>query len=221
MKTAKRYVLFESDSDLSEEEFQELGRVITKRHGEMPIIGLAASRRAMIVRTTAEVAARMREPEATIDIRGKTVKTVLVSGAIGKLKKRAEKEGRDRLAKFLSDEFFTEFQSALSQDQKWGESTKAVKTSIAFGVTDTGQNYVLSVENGTTLLQKVAPGTSAEFSFEGTYETWTKVVKGEVDLQSAVLKGLLKFRGSITKILMYRDRFMRVAEIMRSVPKEF
>ena len=125
------------------------------------------------------------------------------------------------MAKFLSDEYFTELQAALSKDAKWTESTKSVKTTIAFTATDTGQNYVLSVENGVTSLQKVAPGTAAEFSFDGTYDTWCRVAKGELDLQSAVLKGQLRFRGSLTKILMYRDRFMRVADIMKEVPKEF
>lgn len=125
------------------------------------------------------------------------------------------------MAKFLSDEYFGQLQSALTADPKWTESTKTVKTSIAFNVTDIGQNYVLSVDNGTTTLQKVAPGTTAEFSFDGVYDTWCNVVKGEMDLQSAVLKGQLRFKGSITKILMYRDRFTRVAEIMRDVPKDF
>jgi putative sterol carrier protein len=125
------------------------------------------------------------------------------------------------VSKFLSDEYFAQVQTALTQDPKWGESTKNVKTSIAFNVTDMPQNYVLGVENGVTTLQKVTAGTAAEFSFDGTYETWSKVVKGEMDLQSAVLKGQLRFRGSLTKILMYRDRFIRVAEIMRDVPKEF
>lgn len=125
------------------------------------------------------------------------------------------------MAKFLSDEYFAELQTALRADPKWAESTKSVKTSIAFNVTDIGQNYVLSVENGTTSVQKVTPGTTAEFSFDGTYDTWSKVAKGEMDLQSAVLKGQLRFRGSLTKILMYRDRFMRVADVMKEVPKEF
>ncbi len=125
------------------------------------------------------------------------------------------------MAKFLSDEYFSQVQAALSQDQKWLESTKSVKTTIAFNVTDIGQNYVLAVENGATTLQKAAAGAPAEFSFDGTYDAWTKVVKGEVNIQSAVLKGQLKFKGSITKILMYRDRFIRVADVMRDVPKEF
>ncbi len=125
------------------------------------------------------------------------------------------------MAKYLSDEYISQVQSALAQDPKWTESTKNFRTSIAFNVTDTGQNYMLSVENGVTTFQRVAPGAGAEFSFDGSYDAWSKVARGEVDIQSAVLKGQLKFKGSLTKILMYKDRFIRVAEIMRDVPKEF
>jgi putative sterol carrier protein len=125
------------------------------------------------------------------------------------------------MAKFMSDEYISQVQASLAQDPKWAENTKNFKTSVAFNVTDEGQNYVMSVENGTTSFQKVAPGTAAEFSFDGSYDTWCKVARGEIDLQSAVLKGQLKFKGSLTKILMYKDRFIRVAEIMKEVPKEF
>jgi putative sterol carrier protein len=48
-----------------------------------------------------------------------------------------------------------------------------------------------------------------------------KVAKGEVDLQSAVLKGQLKFKGSLPKILMYRERFVRIADLMKQIPSEF
>jgi len=125
------------------------------------------------------------------------------------------------LAKFLSDDYFAQLQGLLASDQKWIDSTKGVKTSIAFNATDIGQNFVLNVDSGVSNLQKVAPGASAEFSFEGPYESWAKVAKGEVDLQSAVLKGQLKFKGSITKILMYRDRFIRVTDLMKGIQTEF
>ncbi|MDG7010513.1 MAG: SCP2 sterol-binding domain-containing protein [Nitrososphaerota archaeon] len=125
------------------------------------------------------------------------------------------------MSKFMSDEYISQVQSALAQDPKWIESTKSFKTSVAFNVTDTGQNYVMGVENGVTSFQKVAPGTAAEFSFDGNFDAWSKIARGEVDIQSAVLRGQLKFKGSLTKILMYKDRFVRVAEIMRDVPKEF
>jgi len=125
------------------------------------------------------------------------------------------------MARFLSDEYFTQVLAALIQDQKWIESTKSLKTSIALNVTDMGQNYLLGVENGTTTLQKAAPGAPAEFSLDGTYDSWCKVAKGEVDLQSAVLKGQLKFKGSLVKVLTYRDKLARVADVMKEVPKEF
>jgi putative sterol carrier protein len=125
------------------------------------------------------------------------------------------------MAKYMSEEYVSQVQGALSSDPKWTEASKSFKTSIAFNVTDQGLNYILNVDNGVTTFQKAAPGASAEFSLDGAYETWCKVAKGEVDIQSAVLRGQLKFKGSLTKILMYRDRFIRVAEVIRDVPKEF
>ena len=125
------------------------------------------------------------------------------------------------MAKFLSDEFFGELQGALSADPKWTEAMGGMKTTILLGVTDTGSSYMINVDGGATTIQKSEKGASAEFSFEGSYEAWTKVAKGELDMQSAVLKGQLKFKGSITKILMYRDRFMRIAEVLKGLPKEY
>ena len=125
------------------------------------------------------------------------------------------------MAKYLSDEYFAQVLAALIQDPKWVESTRNFKTTLALNVTDMGQNYVLGVENGATTLLKAEPGTAAEFTLDGTYDIWCKVAKGEVDLQSAVLKGQLKFKGSLTKVLMYRDKLTRVADVMKETPKEF
>ncbi|MDA4117210.1 MAG: SCP2 sterol-binding domain-containing protein [Thaumarchaeota archaeon] len=127
------------------------------------------------------------------------------------------------MVKYFSQEFFTELQDKLSNDPKWQEGTKGLKTSMRLGSTDQGsaQTYLVKVEEGKTFISPSDATAQAEFSFDGSYETWTKVAKGEVDFQSAVLKGLLKFKGSITKILLYKDRFLRIAEVMRSIQVEF
>jgi putative sterol carrier protein len=122
---------------------------------------------------------------------------------------------------YFTEEYFKEVEQKLVADAKWQQDTKGVKTTILLGASDRSALFLLKVEDGATSIGKVVAGTAAEFSFEGTYDTWTKVAKGEVDFQSAVLKGLLKFRGSITKILFYKDRFIRIAEVIRSVPVEF
>lgn len=127
------------------------------------------------------------------------------------------------MVKYFSPEFFDRLQEKLVNEPRWQEGTKGLKTSIRLTSTEksAASTYLLRVEDGTTTITSSDPSAQAEFSFEGAYDTWTKVAKGEVDLQSAVLKGLLKFKGSITKILLYRDRFFMIAELMRSIPVEF
>jgi putative sterol carrier protein len=125
------------------------------------------------------------------------------------------------MVKYFTEEYFKDVENRLVADPKWLEDTKGVKTTILLGATDLGAAFLLKVEDGVTSISKAEPGTAAEFTFEGSYDTWTKVAKGEVDLQSAVLKGLLKFRGSITKILFYKNRFVRIAEVIRAVPVDF
>jgi len=125
------------------------------------------------------------------------------------------------LTKYFSQEFFSEVEKSLSNDPKWQTDTKGIQTSIKLTAADQPATYVIKVEDGRTTIAQSDPAGQAEFAFEGTYETWTKVAKGELDLQAAVLKGVLKFKGSITKILFYKDRFVRIAEVMRSVPVEY
>jgi len=125
------------------------------------------------------------------------------------------------MPKFLSDEYFTELETALTTDAKWNESVRGIKTTVLINVTDAGQSYLLAVDNGVTTLRKAAPEAQAEFTFDGAYDAWTKVAKGELDLQSAVLRGQLRFKGSIMKILTYRDRFLRIADLIRDSQKEY
>lgn len=125
------------------------------------------------------------------------------------------------LVKYFSDEFFRDVQSGLSTDPRWQEGTKGVKSTILLTATDTNASYLLSVDAGRTSIQKVEPTSPAEFTFEGTYEVWARIGKGELDLQTAVLKGMLRFRGSITKILFYKDRFMKIADVIKNVQKDY
>lgn len=125
------------------------------------------------------------------------------------------------MVKYFSEEYFKEVEQKLAADPNWQQDIKGVKTTILLNAVDQNALFLIKVEEGKTAIGKVEPGTTAEFSFEGPYEVWMKVAKKEVDFQSAVLKGLLKFRGSITKILFYKDRFMRITDVIRSIPVEF
>ncbi len=123
--------------------------------------------------------------------------------------------------RYFTEEYFKEVERKLLDDPTWQQNTKGIKTTILLTATDQSQSFLIKVEEGMTSVNKVDPETQSEFTFEGNYENWTKVAKGEVDLQSAVLKGMLKFKGSITKILFYKDRFIRIADVIKSTQMEF
>ncbi len=125
------------------------------------------------------------------------------------------------MAKYFGEEYFKELEGRLNSDSGWTEGTKNLKTSLLLTVTDQGASFLFDVENGKTTVKRAEPSSSAEFTFEGPYDVWMRVGKGELDFQSAVLKGSLRFRGSITKIIFYRERFLRIAEAIREIPKEF
>jgi len=86
---SKRYVLFLARSNLSEEDIRRFSEVVGKLHPTAKIIAVKGNRKALIVKTTNLVAPILRDLEpGTIPGRIGPA-SVLTSGAIGNLKKRA------------------------------------------------------------------------------------------------------------------------------------
>jgi alkyl sulfatase BDS1-like metallo-beta-lactamase superfamily hydrolase len=129
--------------------------------------------------------------------------------------------GRSRLAKYLSNEFFQELAGRLAADGQFQARAKGLKTSMMFTVEDQQKTFLLTLEDGRVHAQEGQPDAPAEFKFAAPYVHWVAAAKGEADLQSLVLQGKLKFKGSLTKILYYADRLMAIADALKSMPKEF
>ncbi|MDG6985888.1 MAG: hypothetical protein JRM73_03985 [Nitrososphaerota archaeon] len=86
--SSKRYVLLESASDVSEsaKEFEEF---FSQRFGRAKVIAVQGNPRALIVKTTGDVALLLREMRDGVVFKGARLVPVLTSGAVGNLKKRA------------------------------------------------------------------------------------------------------------------------------------
>ncbi len=87
--TPKRYVLLVADAELTTAEANELSTLLERRYGKVKLIEVEGNRSAIIVKTTNEVAPLLREAGAALKVGRKGLSTVLTSGAVGKLKKRA------------------------------------------------------------------------------------------------------------------------------------
>ena len=86
---SKRYVLLIADGAISEPERKMLRSIIERRHQGDKLIEVQGNPRAVIVRTTNEVAPSFRTEEEALNIGGKRLTSVLTSGAVGNLKRRA------------------------------------------------------------------------------------------------------------------------------------
>jgi hypothetical protein len=91
-RAPKRYVLFTSEADLSEEDRERLSEILDRRYGATKIIAVKGNPKAVIVKTTNLVAPMLRELDPKLTVGGKHLTPVLTSGAIGKLKRRASPE---------------------------------------------------------------------------------------------------------------------------------
>ncbi len=86
-------MLLVAEGDLSDSELKELQATLDRRLGRTKLIAVPGNRRAVIVRTTGESVPSLRAPATPIAVGGKTIVSVLTSGAVGNLKRRASDAG--------------------------------------------------------------------------------------------------------------------------------
>ena len=90
---SKRYVLLVAEGPLSESELKTLRSVVERRHPGDKLIEVQGNPRAVIVRTTNLIAPSFRTAEGALTVGGKRLRSVLTSGAVGNLKRRATGAG--------------------------------------------------------------------------------------------------------------------------------
>jgi len=86
--TSKRYVLLEADGDVSADDWKDLAEHLEAKFGKLKPIAVEGNRRALVVKTDNRVAPLIRV-EAGMRVGGRRVRSVLTSGSIGRLKRRA------------------------------------------------------------------------------------------------------------------------------------
>ena len=112
-------------------------------------------------------------------------------------------------------------QLTLACLSEWGKKAAAIVAKIVLTCTDRNASFLLDIQNGRVAVHDVAPDVPADFKFEGTYEAWTQLGKGEKDFQGLVLGGRIRFRGSMPKVMALMGPLSRITQLAQQVPKEF
>ncbi|MEE8186676.1 MAG: SCP2 sterol-binding domain-containing protein [Nitrososphaerales archaeon] len=125
------------------------------------------------------------------------------------------------LVKFFTIEFFRALVDQLSRDASLTKLTKGMKTTLLLGCTGKDSAFLITVLDEHLDLSEVSSNEKAEFRFTAPYERWEKIARGEAKMQGDVLSGRIRFRGSMTKMLLYVNRVIglerKAVEIMKGM----
>jgi putative sterol carrier protein len=125
------------------------------------------------------------------------------------------------MSQYFSQAFFAEVASRLNSDSEWSKKAGTITAKLVLTCLDRGASFLIDIVNGRVVSSAVPVDAPADFKFEGNYDAWMQLGKGEKDLQSLVMGGRIRFRGSLPKIMALMSVLGRVTAVARDVPKDF
>jgi len=125
------------------------------------------------------------------------------------------------MTRYFTREFFDEVVNRLNADPEWSKKAAAITAKVVLTCIDRNASFLFDVANGKVSSSEVAAEVPADFKFEGSYDAWTQLGKGEKDFQSLVMGGKIRFRGSMPKIMGLMGVLSRITVVARDVPKDF
>ena len=112
--------------------------------------------------------------------------------------------------KFWSEEFFQAAADSVNSDPRVAQSIGGISTTILANCTDLTSAHLIAVDGGKIRVSPADEKTSAEFSFSATYQEWVAIIRDSLNIRGEVLRGRVKFRGSMPKMLLYLGRVSRM-----------
>lgn len=114
------------------------------------------------------------------------------------------------MIRFWSEEFFKKTDILLNADEGSRKVFKGMNTTIIAECTDRQESFFLIVKDGIISSAKASEGEKGEFRFSAPYNLWVKIAKGEEKVQSQVVRGKIRFRGSMPKMMLYLGKVVRM-----------
>lgn len=128
------------------------------------------------------------------------------------------------MVQFLSLDYWKKCQEVANSDEEFGIKTKMFNATFTYRVTDKDDLpdiYVKFVDGEITEVRELEEGEKTDFTLEGPYNIWTQVNKGELDGSNAIMTRQLQFKGNMSAIIRYSKAFLRLFELMQTIPVEY
>lgn len=141
-------------------------------------------------------------------------------------------EANTKMAKYLSKEWVEAGREHVEHDRRLAELTRGIRASVLCVVREVPDHadevFYVAFDDGRII--DLYSGTKQEFdrlhkpaTFEvhGDYETYMKIQEGHLTQTTAVMRGMLKLKGSWLKALRYIRALEEITVVLREVPTEY
>ncbi len=125
------------------------------------------------------------------------------------------------MIRFYTEEFFAELARRLNQDAEWSKTMAGHDMRIVCTALDTKRAFLIAVKGGVVSTAAAGPDTRADYRFEGRYETWMQLCKGEAEMDGLIQQGRIRLAGSMPDVMGLMGPLNRIVLAARSFPKEF
>ena len=125
------------------------------------------------------------------------------------------------MIRFYTAEFFAEIARRLNADSEWAKMMAGQTFRIVCSASDVKRSFLIAVKDGHVNTAEAGPNTRADYRFEGHYETWAQLCKGEAEMDQLIQKGKIRLAGSMPDVMGLMGPLNRIVLTARSFPKEF
>jgi len=128
------------------------------------------------------------------------------------------------MVQYLGLEYWQKCKEVANADEEFRIKTKMFNATFTYGVTDNDDipDIFMKFDDGEVVeIRELGEDEKTDYTLAGPYEIWTKLNKGELDAQSALMTRQLPFKGNMSSIIRYSKAFLRLFELMQTIPVEY
>ena len=128
------------------------------------------------------------------------------------------------MIQYLGLEYWKKCKEVANADEEFRIKTRGFTASFTYGVTDKPDlpKIYMKFDDGEVVeVRELLEEEKTDYTLEGPYEIWTKLNKDEMDAQSALMTRQLPFKGNMSAIIRYSKAFLRLFELMKTIPVEY
>lgn len=125
------------------------------------------------------------------------------------------------MIQFYTREFFDEIGRRLNADAEWTKTMAGQSFRMVCTASDKKRSFLIAVTGGQVSTSEATAETRADYRFEGRYEAWVQLCKGESEMERLIQQGKIRLAGSMSDVMGLMGPLNRIVLTARSFPKEF